>query len=182
MVPSRLPSQMMTDRTLPPDDSPAGRPVHDDAEAPHWDVRAPGTYLLLIRVDQATQLDVGRLGRIAFPSGWYVYVGSALGGLGARLRRHVRQAKRPHWHVDAVRATGVLTAIAIRAGPERRECATATMVAGLPGGTRPVPRFGSSDCRCRSHLVHFAYEPDLQLDSGWLVVPHADGRGVRGEG
>ena len=52
-------------------------------------------------------------------------------------------------------AAGVLTAIAIRPGTDRRECETATTVAGLPGGTRPVPGFGSSDCRCRSHLVYF---------------------------
>ena len=139
-----------------------------------WDVRAPGTYLLLIRLDRATELDVGRLGRVAFPSGWYVYVGSALGGLGARLRRHARSAKRPHWHVDVVRAAGVLAAIAIRPGSDRRECETAALIAGMAGGTRPVPRFGSSDCRCRSHLVHFAVEPNLQLGPEWLVVPYAE--------
>jgi sugar fermentation stimulation protein A len=140
-----------------------------------WDLRTPGTYLLLIRLDQAAQLDVGRLGHVAFPAGWYVYVGSALGGLGARLRRHARPAKRPHWHVDVVRAAGVLAAIAIRPGPDRIECETAALVARLPGGTEPVPRFGSSDCRCRSHLVHFTVEPDLQLDPEWLVVPHKEG-------
>lgn len=165
---------MLTDQTSPPDDPPASQPLPNHVAAPHWDVRAPGTYLLLIRIDQAVQLDVGRLGRVAFAAGWYVYIGSALGGLGARLRRHVRAAKRPHWHVDAVRAAGVLTTIVCRTGPDRRECETATIVAGLPGGTRPVPRFGSSDCRCRSHLVHFAAEPDLQLDADWLVFPHAE--------
>lgn len=140
-----------------------------------WDVRAPGTYLLLIHLAEVAQLDVGRLGRVSFPAGWYVYIGSALGGLGARLRRHARRAKRPHWHVDVVRAAGVLTAIAVRPGPDRVECETAALVARLPGGTSPVPRFGSSDCRCRSHLVHFIAEPDLQFDPEWLVVPHKEG-------
>jgi Uri superfamily endonuclease len=140
-----------------------------------WDVRAPGTYVLLIRLDRAAQLDVGRLGRVPFPVGWYAYVGSALGGLGARLRRHARTEKQPHWHVDALRAAGVLAAIAVRLGPDRRECETAAVVAALPGGTTPVPRFGSSDCRCRAHLVHFALEPDLHLDPDWLVVPYTEG-------
>jgi len=137
-----------------------------------WNLREPGTYLLLIRLDEAVLLEVGRLGRVAFPAGWYVYIGSALGGIGARLRRHARPAKRLHWHVDVVRAAGVLTAIAFRPGPDRRECETAAIVAGLPGGTQPAPRFGSSDCRCRSHLVHFAVEPSLRLDPAWLVVPY----------
>jgi Uri superfamily endonuclease len=136
-------------------------------------MRAPGTYLLLIRLDQATRLDVGRLGRVDLPLGWYVYVGSALGGLGARLRRHAQPVKRRRWHVDVLRAAGALVAIAVRIGPDRIECATAATVARLAGGTQPVPRFGSSDCRCRSHLVRFAARPDLHLDPTWRVVPVA---------
>ena len=154
----------------------------DQTPTSGWEVRAPGTYLLLIRLDDAIQLDVGRLGRISFPSGWYVYIGSALGGLGARLRRHVRAAKRPHWHVDTLRAAGVLTAIAVRPGRDRLECATAAIVAGLPGGAQPVPRFGASDCRCTTHLVHFAVEPGLQIDPAWLVVPYAERQTAVAEG
>ena len=145
----------------------------DRASAP-WESRDPGTYLLLIRLDEATRLEVGRLGQFVFPAGWYVYVGSALGGLGARLRRHIRLEKRLHWHVDVIRAAGVLTAIAVRPGTDRLECATAATIAGLPGGSQPVPRFGSSDCRCTTHLVYFAVEPNLQLDPDWLVVPLAE--------
>ena len=137
-------------------------------------MRDPGTYLLLIHLAEVAQLDVGRLGRVSFPAGWYVYVGSALGGLGVRLRRHARTAKRPHWHVDTLRTVGVLTAIAIRPGPDRIDCETAPTVAGLPGGTQPVPRFGSSDCRCRSHLVHFAEAPNLRLGPEWVVVPYTE--------
>jgi hypothetical protein len=29
----------------------------------------------------------------------------------------------------------------------------------LPGMTIPVPRFGSSDCRCPAHLVYFGERP-----------------------
>jgi Uri superfamily endonuclease len=132
--------------------------------------REPGTYLLLIQLAATVQLQVGRLGGVALPAGWYVYIGSALGGLGARLRRHARREKRPHWHIDALRATGRLAAIAVCLGGERIECATAATVAGLPGGQQLVPRFGSTDCRCRSHLVYFEHAPDLRLDSTWQVV------------
>jgi Uri superfamily endonuclease len=71
---------------------------------PPWEQAGPGTYLLLLRLPQPTTLAVGRLGALALPAGWYVYVGSALGGLGPRLRRHLRVAKPPHWHVDSLRA------------------------------------------------------------------------------
>jgi sugar fermentation stimulation protein A len=171
---------MGTARSSAPGAGAVGQAASEGAPAQPWEVRAPGTYLLLICLDAAVRLDVGRLGSIAFPAGWYVYVGSALGGLGARLRRHVRRAKRHHWHVDAVRAAGTLTAIAIRPGRDRLECTTAATIAALPGGTRPVPRFGSSDCRCRSHLVHFAAEPRLDLGPGWLVVPVAERRAAGG--
>ena len=50
-----------------------------------------GTYALLLRLDAAVQLAVGRLGDFTFPEGDYVYVGSARGpgGLRARVRRHI---------------------------------------------------------------------------------------------
>jgi sugar fermentation stimulation protein A len=139
-----------------------------------WTLRPPGTYLLVLRLDEAAEIEVGRLGRIAFPAGWYVYIGSALGGLGARLRRHARLEKRRHWHVDALRAASTLVAIAVRIGPDRVECQAAALVAGLAGGSQPAPRFGSSDCRCHSHLVFFAAMPDLHLDPDWqiLTLPH----------
>jgi sugar fermentation stimulation protein A len=135
-----------------------------------WTIRAPGTYLLVLRLDAATQIEVGRLGRVAFPAGWYVYIGSALGGLGARLRRHARLEKRHHWHVDVLRAASILVAIAVRLSSERIECETAATVARLIGGSQPVLRFGSSDCHCRSHLVYFAGEPQLRLAPGWQTV------------
>lgn len=115
-------------------------------------------------------LTVGRLGPVAFPSGWYVYVGSALGGLGPRLRRHAAEEKRHHWHIDVLRAACQLVAVAVHPGPERIECQAASIVAARPGSTQPVPRFGASDCHCPSHLIHFIAAPDLQLAGCWQVV------------
>ena len=125
---------------------------------------------MLLRLDAPVELTVGRLGTFALPAGWYVYVGSALGGLAARLRRHARRGKPLHWHVDALREVGDLVAVAVRVSPERLECATAAAVAQLPAATVPAPRFGASDCRCASHLLHFPREPELRLDPSWLVV------------
>ncbi len=65
---------------------------------------APGTYALLIRVDAPLVIHAGRLGTVALERGWYVYTGSAHGpgGLRARVSRHLRPDKAPHWHIRAV--------------------------------------------------------------------------------
>jgi Uri superfamily endonuclease len=139
-----------------------------------WTTRLPGTYLLLLHLAEAKRIAVGHLGLVDLPSGWYVYVGSALGGLGPRLRRHASLTKRHHWHIDALRGSAALVAVAIRPGSDRLECSTAARVAALPGASRPIRRFGSSDCRCLSHLVHAPVRPDLRLDPDWQVTIVAD--------
>jgi Uri superfamily endonuclease len=145
-----------------------------------WDQPVPGTYLLLLRLRRPTGLTVGRLGALALPAGWYVYVGSALGGLGPRLRRHLRPDKRCHWHVDHLRAAADVVAVAVRLGPERVECAVAAQVAGLPNARLAAGRFGASDCRCPGHLYRFTRRPGLRLDSAWQLtaLPSPAGQGV----
>ena len=59
-----------------------------------------GTYALVITIPHPLRLQVGRLGDIVFPEGYWLYFGSALNGLEARLRRHLRHDKKLHWHVD----------------------------------------------------------------------------------
>lgn len=121
---------------------------------------------------EATELEIGRLGWVTLPAGWYVYIGSALGGLGARLSRHARQEKRPHWHIDRLLAAGQLVSVVARIGADRIECPTAATVAAWPGASLPAPRFGASDCRCAAHLIHFAACPtDLTLGAGWQTTP-----------
>jgi Uri superfamily endonuclease len=145
-------------------------------DTPFAAIRAPGTYLLLLSLAQPQRLAIGSLGVVDLPAGWYVYVGSALGGLGPRLRRHARLEKRLHWHIDTLRAASTLVAIAWHVGADRLECTVARDVAAWPDATLPVQRFGSSDCRCRSHLVHFPACPDLTPGPGWEVwsLPGAD--------
>ena len=59
-----------------------------------------GIYTLLITLNTPTIISVGKLGEISFSEGYYVYVGSALNGLEARLARHFNENKVCHWHVD----------------------------------------------------------------------------------
>ncbi|MDY7040259.1 MAG: DUF123 domain-containing protein [Chloroflexota bacterium] len=123
-----------------------------------------GTYALLLRLDEPELIQVGRLGEFAFPTGWYVYVGSAhgRGGLGARLARHHRRAaegKRLRWHVDYLREHARLIEVWSIVSDQRLECEWARIFAAAPGSEMPVFRFGSSDCPCPAHLTHFAEHP-----------------------
>jgi hypothetical protein len=60
----------------------------------------PGCYSLIIDLKREKTIRVGQLGEAVFPAGTYVYTGSAMKGLGARLRRHCAKTKKIHWHID----------------------------------------------------------------------------------
>ncbi|MFH1537880.1 MAG: GIY-YIG nuclease family protein [bacterium] len=125
---------------------------------------ARGVYLLLIRLDKKKRIQVGRLGLFEFPPGWYVYAGSAMGGLAGRLKRHLRKHKKNQWHIDYLLSHAEVRKIAItksekkHAGGkeknERLECRTNKIVQKLPESSTPAPRFGASDCRCPAHLTY----------------------------
>ncbi|MEE8353903.1 MAG: GIY-YIG nuclease family protein [Dehalococcoidales bacterium] len=108
-----------------------------------------GSYVLLIRLDQARMIAAGRRPRQRFPAGYYAYVGSALNGLRTRLERHLREDKRLHWHIDYLLREAQIVDIVTCRSQERTECAIA---AALAERFDTVAGFGASDCRCRSHL------------------------------
>ncbi len=54
-----------------------------------------GSYALHLRLARSHVLQIGRLGRFAFPPGEYVYVGSAMGAGG--LTRESRAASARRW-------------------------------------------------------------------------------------
>ena len=120
-----------------------------------------GTYALIIALATPTAIEVGRLGRFAFPAGYYVYVGSAQGGLRARVRRHLRGEKRLRWHIDYLLAHAEVVEVWYAHGAERVECQWNRAVQRLPRAQAVAPRFGSSDCRCSAHLTHFPAMPSL---------------------
>lgn len=122
-----------------------------------------GTYVLLLRLDAPCTLAVGGLGAQAMPRGWYAYAGSAQGpgGLAARLRRHVAGAGRLHWHIDYLRRKAVPLGVWACEGEALLEHTWAAALLRLPGANIVVLRFGASDCRCPTHLVHFPARPDV---------------------
>lgn len=122
---------------------------------------AGGTYALVLYLPAPETLQIGRLGRFVFPAGCYVYVGSALNGLQARLARHRRLEKRLYWHVDYLRQHARIVEVYAAEGGTRAECQLANAVGRLEGAVVPVAGFGASDCRCRAHLFWFPRGPVL---------------------
>ncbi len=126
-----------------------------------------GVYQLLIKLDRDKTIPVGKLGVFDFPRGYYIYTGSAMGGLEARVARHLSNVKRFHWHIDYLLEQSEIIRYAIKecsADGPREECAVHAATLEMDGATELIKGFGSSDCRCRSHLTYFAKEPALALD------------------
>ena len=110
-----------------------------------------GVYILLVELARERRIRVGRLGVIPFKKGYYAYVGSGKMGLKKRIERHLRNDKRVHWHIDYLLAFGkVVEAIAVETN-ESLECKLAQEVSSQ---FEPIRGFGSSDCKCPSHLFY----------------------------
>lgn len=115
---------------------------------------APGAYGLLIRLPSNFRGGIGALGQVSLSPGRYLYLGSAhgSGGMRGRLRRHLRDEKRLHWHVDYLTNAGTLESIFVFRGGS--ECDLVDQALKLPDINVPVVGFGSSDCRrCAAHLL-----------------------------
>jgi Uri superfamily endonuclease len=110
-----------------------------------------GTYVMILHVPYDIALSVGELGRVDFGAGYYAYVGSALGGLEGRIGRHLGRDKKIHWHIDHLMLHARAVDVVLAESEERKECEIA---ARLAEDLKMVRGFGSSDCRCPSHLFY----------------------------
>jgi Uri superfamily endonuclease len=129
-----------------------------------------GVYCLLIYLASDQRLVVGALGEKKFKLGYYVYVGSAMGGIGQRVRRHKSLRKKLRWHVDYLLAKAeIIASIAIHSDSKRTECETVEAISACEDAEFPVPHFGSSDCRCCSHLIYFG-DADPSMITEMLVM------------
>ena len=110
-----------------------------------------GVYLVFIKVDEDTEIEVGALGTIEFKQGVYVYCGSARNSVEKRLQRHYSSDKNIHWHIDYL--TSNFQAVDHFILPEKSdyECILSEIMEDL---SSPIDSFGSSDCNCNSHLYH----------------------------
>ena len=118
-----------------------------------------GCYLTLLENDRDQTISIGKLGRKRFPTGYYLYVGSARRHLTSRIERHRRLRKNHHWHIDTLRAhTRFVQTFPIRTADDL-ECELAESVSKLCDWS--VPGFGCSDCACDTHLFGFGSDPRM---------------------
>ncbi|MFH1646693.1 MAG: DUF123 domain-containing protein [Chloroflexota bacterium] len=126
----------------------------DGCEIERIPARARGSYVLLIRLDESRTMAAGALPGTRFRRGYYAYVGSAMRGIKSRIGRHLKPDRKRHWHIDYLLEVAEVIGAGIVASAARSECAVAGEMALRFDF---IPGFGSSDCRCRSHLF---YAPD----------------------
>ena len=120
-----------------------------------------GTYILVINLHKNTEIQIGSLGYILFNSGYYFYVGSAMGTANSstlvnRVKRHISLSnnKKLHWHIDYLLANinSSINRLYLIPSTERWECPIANELMDITDGY--IKDFGSSDCNCISHLYY----------------------------
>jgi len=115
----------------------------------------------VLRLNSNKIIRVGALGNIEFRKGFYCYVGSAIGNttIEKRCRRHLKKKKVSRWHIDYFRKLAKIVEIFAILGRKKKECEIAKKI--LEKADSFIPKFGSSDCRCKSHLFYFKNKKSL---------------------
>ncbi|MBB6176809.1 Uri superfamily endonuclease [Anoxybacillus tengchongensis] len=111
-------------------------------------------YAIFFTLHSHTTVQVGKLGTIVFPSGNYIYVGSAKRNIQSRIQRHLQVEKRKHWHIDYIRPYSEITHVQTYSS-ELSECKRVQQLFEQYRGQWVAKKFGSSDCRCFSHLIYY---------------------------
>lgn len=112
------------------------------------------TYALIIRTSSDFETRVGKIGKVFFKRGDYLYIGSAKGCLNTRLQRHLSRKKRNFWHIDYLLENQKAIILKIWSIGQDIECSTAELL-GQDTNAKVIKNgFGSSDCQCLSHLFY----------------------------
>ena len=110
-----------------------------------------GSYTLIIELKKSQKTKIGAIGIINFNRGYYAYVGSAMNNLDKRIERHLRSRKKIKWHIDYFLRRGKIVKVIKKESKKREECRIAKK---LSKKFPDIPKFGSSDCCCKSHLFY----------------------------
>ncbi len=118
------------------------------------------SYMLFMNINKNLSLRIGKLGKLRFDKGKYIYVGSARKGLNNRIQRHLAKNKRLFWHIDylTIRSEVYIYNVGFS---NIEECRLAQF---LSKRLEVIPKFGCSDCHCKGHL--FKYETTVEFPKG----------------
>lgn len=123
--------------------------------------KVAGAYVLVIDLPNDLTLQNKRFAGTILAKGTYFYCGSANGpgGIAARVKRHCKPDKKPHWHVDELTSNGAGRVVSVLVVPGGDECVLRQRIEDAkPKRIKfPAQGFGSSDCVvCSSHLLTVA--------------------------
>ena len=119
------------------------------------------TYCIHVFLSKPKKIKIGKLGTFLFQRGNYIYVGSAKKNITKRIERHLRKNKKKFWHIDYLLQYAKIEEIWVR-NDYFDECLALSEAKKLLKNSRfPLKKFGSSDCRCPSHLI---YLPENEAD------------------
>ena len=107
------------------------------------------SYILGIKLREGVKLSIGKLGLLEFKRGFYFYVGSAKKNLLSRVGRHLKKDKKRFWHIDYFLSSDKVFIKNVWVS-SKRECALSYSF--FKRGFSYIENFGSSDCKCQSHL------------------------------
>lgn len=127
-------------------------------------IKGKGTYFLLFTLNAPELIQIGRLKKFLFTESIYGYVGSANGpgGLKARISHHLGLSSRPHWHMDYLAPYASFKECWFDQSGEILEHVWANSFFNMQFSAIPAEKFGSSDCRCPSHLFSFTRMPTIR--------------------
>ncbi|MEM0379491.1 MAG: GIY-YIG nuclease family protein [Nanopusillaceae archaeon] len=110
-----------------------------------------GIYLLLLECLNECEIKIGKLGKVRFKKGNYIYVGSAMNNLEKRILRHLKKDKKLKWHIDYITTNDnfVIRKIFIKESNKKEE---EKISKKFEKYFSFIENFGNSDCNDKSHL------------------------------
>lgn len=122
-----------------------------------------GTYVLIVLVEKSREIRIGKLGEFLFEKGYYAYVGSAFGkatNIENRIKRYKKLAEEKKgnlkWHIDYLLASDGVKIVDVIKFNDKIECIIVQEM--RPKSKIPIKKFGSSDCKCPTHLFYLGEE------------------------
>ncbi len=119
-----------------------------------------GSYLLFMEVADKIKVNSKKSQWIIKP-GLYVYVGSAMATLTGRVKRHLTEKKKNHWHIDFLTSRAKIFLTLLLPSRTKDEKVVSQLVSKY--GT-PVKGFGSTDCKgLNSNLYRIQNEHAVEI-------------------
>jgi Uri superfamily endonuclease len=107
-----------------------------------------GIYILRVKGDLI--LEIGKLGKIRFEKGIYLYIGSAKAGFKRRIKRYFKKTGVKRWHIDYLLSEAELLGIILIPDDSLEEIDITERLAGIANPY--APGFGASDSKALTHL------------------------------